>query len=51
MAIIGVDIHRAFAEEITVEGKTRRRLDRIDLPRDRLEAFATGLKKDDIIVV
>jgi transposase len=51
MAIIGMDIHRAFAEAIAVEGKTRRRLGRIDLRRDRLEAFATGLKKDDIIVV
>jgi transposase len=51
MAIIGMDIHRAFAEAVAVEGKTRRRLGRIDLRRDRLEAFATGLKKDDTIVV
>jgi transposase len=51
MAIIGMDIHRAFAEAVAVEGKTRRRLGRVELRRDRLEAFATGLKKDDIIVV
>jgi transposase len=51
MAIIGMDIHRTFAEAVAVEGKTRRRLGRIDLRRDRLAAFATGLNKDDIIVV
>lgn len=28
MAIIGMDIHRAFAEVVAVEGKTRRRLGR-----------------------
>jgi transposase len=51
MAIIGMDIHRAFAEAVAVEGKTRRRLGRVDMRRDRLEAFAAGLKKDDTIVV
>ena len=51
MAIIGMDIHRAFAEVVAVEGKTRRRIGRVDMRRERLEAFAAGLKKDDIIVV
>jgi hypothetical protein len=50
MAIIGTDLHRAFAEAVAVEGKTRRRLRRVDMRRDRLEAFAAGLEKDDTIV-
>ena len=36
MAIIGMDIHRAFAEVVALEGKSRRRLGRIDMRRDRL---------------
>jgi len=51
MAIIGMDIHRAFAELVALEGKSRRRLGRIDMRRDRLAAFAAGLAKDDIVVV
>jgi transposase len=51
MAIIGMDIHRAFAEVVALEGKSRRRLGRIDMRRDRLAAFAAGLTKDDIVVV
>jgi len=51
MTIIGMDIHRAFAEVVALEGKSRRRLGRIDMRRDRLAAFAAGLKKDDIVVV
>ena len=49
MAIIGMDIHRAFAEVVALEGKTRRRLGRIDMRLDRLAAFAAGLKRDDIL--
>jgi transposase len=51
MAIIGMDIHRAFGEVVAVEGRTRRHLGRVDLRRDRLEAFAAGLKKGDTVVV
>lgn len=51
MAIIGMDIHRAFAEVVALEGKSRRRLGRIDMRRDRLAAFAAGLTKNDIVVV
>ncbi len=51
MAIIGMDIHRAFGEVVAVEGRTRRHLSRVDLRRDQLEAFAAGLKKGDTVVV
>src|SRR5215471_16671397 len=51
MAIIGMDIHRAFAEVVALEGKSRRRLGRIAMRRDRLAAFAAGLTKEDIVVV
>ena len=51
MAIIGMDIHRAFAEVVALEGKSRRRLGRIVMRSDRLAAFAAGLTKDDIVVV
>ena len=51
MAIIGMDIHRAFAEVVALEGKSRRRLGRIAMRCDRLAAFAAGLRKDDIVVV
>ena len=50
MAIIGMDIHRAFAEAVAVDGNTRRRLGHVDMRRDRLQALAAGLKKDDTIV-
>jgi hypothetical protein len=48
MAIIGMDIHRAFAEVVALEGKSRRWLGRIAMRCDRLAAFAAGLTKDDI---
>jgi hypothetical protein len=51
MAIIGMDIHRAFAEVVALEGKSRRRLGRIAMRCDRLTAFAAGLTKDYIVVV
>ncbi len=46
-----MDIHRAFAEVVALEGQSRRRLGRIDMRRDRLAAFAAALTKDDIVVV
>jgi transposase len=51
MAIIGMDIHRTFAEVVALASKLPRRLGRIDMRRDRLAAFAAGLTKDDIVVV
>jgi transposase len=46
-----MDIHRAFAEVVALEGKTRRRLGRVDMRRDQLEAFAKVLTKEDTVVV
>src|SRR5262249_12632227 len=51
MAIIGMDIHRAFAEVVALEGKSRRRLGRIAMRCDRLAAFAARATKEDIVVV
>jgi len=51
MRIIGMDIHRAFAEVVAlVDGKLRR-IGRVDMRRDLLEAFARKLSKDDVVVV
>jgi transposase len=52
MRIIGMDIHRVFAEAVALlDGKTTR-LGRVDMRRDRLEAFArSALTHDDHVVV
>ena len=52
MRIIGMDIHRVFAEvALLAEGKLRR-LGRVEMQRDKLEAFArTKLTSDDHVVV
>ena len=51
MAIIGLDIHRAFAEAVAWEDGKLKRLGRVDMRRHRLSAFAATLSKDDTIVV
>lgn len=43
MRIIGLDIHRAFAEAVAWEDGRLRRLGRVDMRRDLLEAFAAKL--------
>src|SRR5918995_5366410 len=52
LRIIGMDIHRVFAEVVAlVDGKATR-LGRVDMRRDRLEAFARStLTRDDHVVV
>jgi transposase len=52
LRIIGMDIHRVFAEVVAlVDGKATR-LGRVDMRRDRLEAFARStLTHDDHVVV
>ena len=47
MRIIGVDIHRVFAEAVALEGASLRRPGRIGMTRDHLAAFATTLSKND----
>jgi transposase len=52
LRIIGMDIHRVFAEVVAlVDGKVTR-LGRVDMRRDRLEVFARStLTRDDHVVV
>src|SRR5215213_3088774 len=51
MRIIGLDIHRAFAEAVAWEDGKLRRLRRVDMRRDRLDAGAATLSKGDVVVV
>ena len=51
MRIIGLDIHRVFAEAVAWEDGKLKRLGRIDMRRDRLGASAATLSKDDVVVV
>jgi len=51
MRIIGLDIHRAFAEAVAWEDGKLRRLGRVDMRRALLTAFAKRLSKDDVVVV
>src|SRR5689334_23205826 len=50
MRIIGLDIHRAFAEAVAWEDGKLRRLGRVDMRRALLTAFAKRLSKDDVVV-
>ena len=45
MRIIGLDIHRAFAEAVAWQDGKLKRIGRIDMRRDRLEAFAATLSR------
>lgn len=49
--IIGLDVHRAFAEAVAWSDGKLSRMGRVDMRRDLLEAFAGSLGKDDIVVV
>lgn len=51
MRIIGLDIHRVFAEAVAVEGGTAHRLGRVDMTRDKLAAFAASLLQTNHVVV
>ena len=51
MRIIGLDIHRAFAEAVAWNDCKLRRLGRVDMRRDLLTAFAEQLSSDDVVVV
>lgn len=51
MRIIGLDIHRAFAEAVAWDDGKLRRLGRVDMRRDLLTAFAEQLSVDDVVVV
>lgn len=51
MRIIGMDIHRVFAEAVVLEDGAVRRLGRVDMTREKLAAFASGLRPTDQVVV
>ena len=45
MRIIGLDIHRAFAEAVAWDDGKLKRLGRVDMRRPLLEAFAKKLSR------
>jgi transposase len=51
MRIIGLDIHRAFAEAVAWQDGRLKRLGRVDMRRDRLNAFAAALSKNDVVII
>jgi hypothetical protein len=51
MRVVGLDIHRVFAEAVMLENGAVRRLGRIGMTRDHLTAFAKTLSFDDHVVV
>ncbi len=51
MRVIGMDIHRTFAEVVALESGELRRLGRIGIVRHHLEAFAAELRRDDEVVL
>ncbi|WP_289014248.1 hypothetical protein [uncultured Methylobacterium sp.] len=51
MRVVGLDIHRVFAEAVVLENGAVRRLGRIGMTRDHLTAFAKTLTHDDYVVV
>ncbi len=51
MRVVGMDIHRVFAEAVALEDGTVKRLGRIGMTRLHLEAFARTLGRDDHVVV
>ena len=51
MRIVGMDIHRVFAEAVMLDGERVIRLGRIGMTRDHLDAFARTLTHDDHVVI
>ena len=51
MRVVGLDIHRAFAEAVAWDDGKLKRLGRVDMRRHLLEAFAMKLSKEDVVVV
>jgi transposase len=51
MRIVGLDIHRVFAEAVMLDDGVMKRLGRIGMTRDHLAAFAKTLTHDDHVVV
>lgn len=51
MRIIGLDIHRAFAEAVAWDEGKLKRLGRVDMRGSLLEDFATKLSRGDVVVI
>src|SRR5215831_18404641 len=51
MRIIGLDIHRAFAEAVVWKDGKLSRLGRIIMRREPLEEFANQLSSSDVVVI
>jgi transposase len=51
MRVVGLDLHRVFAEAVMPEDGVVRRLGRIGMTRDHLAAFARTLTREDHVVV
>ena len=51
MRVIGLDIHRTFAEAVMVDGDKLVRLGRVNMSRDHLAGFATKLTREDHVIV
>ena len=51
MRVVGLDIHRVFAEAVMLKDGTVQRLGRIGMTRDHLAAFAQSLTHDDAVVI
>jgi len=51
MRIIGMDIHRTFAEVVILEGASCKAIGKIGLTRAQLSAFASSLEKTDHVIV
>ena len=49
--VIGLDIHRTFAEAVAWEEGRLVRLGRVDMIRTALEGFGRGLRASDVVVV
>jgi transposase len=51
MRIVGLDIHRAFAEAVAWQDGKLSRLGRVIMRREPLQAFAQKLSTDDVVVI
>jgi transposase len=49
--VIGMDVHRDFAQVVALEGERLRQLGRVQLDRDSLAFFASNLAPDDEVVL
>ena len=51
MRVIGLDVHRSFAQVAELENGVVRQCGRLDLVRDKVLAFAKTLRSDDEVVL